>query len=362
MNEKRLFDTALKAFLFLSPIFFFKDFRLSFAQGLFFVFASFVLFAIALTIIPKRQFQSGWLGLILLWAFIDIFATYNPNPAAVWFNFWLACAGFIYIFAGMLLFYTIYCYADRPEIYIKPILAVCILNLILTIAQITGHDFMYKYAPSICGFMGISSQLGQYSALSLPIVFFINPWLTLIPIITLACAKSISAILAGFAGMIFLTWKRQIKVGIVITIGLILAIMGVLRHDYVLNKWKCRPIVWERVLRLSMEKPYLGHGYRSFNNADIGIGYTDFTRVHNDWLHTAEELGWPMVIFAGGFLINLWRKFRAKQNKDKFTYFLTASILIILVNCSGQTLLRYANIAGTFIVLLSFLMIKLNEV
>jgi len=370
MDRQRLFNLALKAFLFLSPIFFFRMYQLSLARGMFFLFGSFALFGISLLNEPKRKLSNAWLALILLAGLLRVFVGNTfTNASAEWFNFWLSSAGFIYLFAGILLFHTVYCHAENIKQYLTPILAVCILNLVLVIAQLTGHDFMWTNAPSFCGFMSISSQLGQYSALSVPLAFSISPYLAVIPLVTLFLSKSVSAILAVFIGAGFWIWKKVytwkeawIKIGTLLII--LLALVG-FNHKYITQKWQCRPVMWEKTTRAILQRPYLGHGYRSFTEvvvqpgAKSSLGAVEFSRCHNDPLHTAQELGVPIVLFIAGFLISLGKKFKAAK-KDALTYLLAASVLIALVNCCGQTLIRYAEISGTFIVLLALLSIKLE--
>lgn len=368
MTIQALFNLALKAFLLLSPIFLFRDYQTSFARGMFFVFGSFALFGISLALEHKRRFSNYWLALFLLWALIRVFVGGDfGNTANEWFNFWLSSAEFIYVFAGVLLFYTVYCHAESPKNYLTPILIVCGMNFVLVIAQLSGHDFLWKHAPSVCGFFGISSQLGQYSALSIPVLFFINPYLAIIPLTTLFAAKSISAILAVFVGAILFSWHKRLK-WLTYIIVVLMLMLGIANYKYIAAKWQCRPVMWKKTLKAIMKKPYLGHGYRSFTevvvqpNAVAVVGGNEYSRPHNDSLHTIQEMGFPAMIFIGGFFLSLWRKFKAKQDKDKLTYFLATSILITLVNGCGQTEIRYASIAGIFIILLAFLHIKLEEV
>ena len=368
MDRQRLFNLALKTFLFLSPIFFFRTYQISLARGMFFLFGSFALFGISLANEPKRKLFNPWLTLILLAGLVRVFVGNEfGNASSEWFNFWLSSAGFIYLFAGVLLFHTVYCHAENIKQYLTPILAVCILNFILAVAQITGHDFMWFNRPSLCGFMSVSSQLGQYSALSVPLLYIVNPYLALIPLATLFMAKSVSAIVAVFAGAIWWSWNKKIKwfrpVYFILGIALVL---GVFNYQYIITKWQCRPVMWEKTARVVLQRPYLGHGYRSFTEtvvqpeAKASLGSVEFSRCHNDYLHTMQELGIPIVLFAVGLFIGLWKKFKAAK-KDVLTYLLATSILIILVNCCGQTLIRYAEIAGTFIVVLALLFVKLKE-
>ena len=367
MSKQTLFNLTLKTFLFLSPIFFFRDYSLSLARGMFFILGTFVLFGISLSLEAKRKFSNVWVSLFLLLAFIRMFFDNNlGNPQQEWFNFWLSCSGFIYVFCGVLLFQIVYCYAEDIKQYFKPIVYICVLNLLLTSIQIFNYDFMWTNAPSLCGFMGISSQLGQYSAMSIPILMFISPWLAIIPLCTLFMAKSVSSIVACAFGMAVFSVLRHVRKEIVIVTISILAIWLAFNFGYVRAKFQCRPIMWQKTLKVALQKPYLGWGYRTFQDRVVktkavgSIGGVEYSRAHNDYLHTAQELGFPIVIVIGGFFIGLIRKFKAKKNKDKLTYILGASVLIALINGCGQTLIRYASIASTFIILLAFFTIKLE--
>ena len=368
MDKQKIFDFALKKFLFLSPIFFFKAYQLSFARGLFFILGTFVLFGISLGIEPKRKFSNIWVALFLLLAFIRIFFDGNfGNPQNEWFNFWVSCAEFIYVFCGVLLFYVVYCYADNIKQYSKPILYVCILNLSLTFAQLMNIDFMWQRAPSISGFMETSSQLGQYSAMALPVIFLIHPLLTILPLTTLFISKSISSILAAALGMALVGEFKGRNLKIKAGIGVLLVLVGILNFNYISAKFQCRPVMWQKTLKVALQRPYLGWGYNSFNEQVLGskvggsLGSREFRRAHNDYLHTTQELGFPIMIVVGLFFINLFKKFIAIKNKDKLIICLASSIIIVLINMSGQTTARYASIMSTFVILLALLCIKIDE-
>lgn len=187
-------------FVVLSSIFYFKYSPLSVARGKFFIFATIALFGISFLCEQKRQLKQPLVGIFLLLAFLRTFFD-NGVRQFESFNFWLSSAAFMYVLSGVLLFWLVYCYTDNIRNIIKPLVAVCVLNFILVIAQLFNFDFMWHHAPAISGFMDTPSQLGQYSALSLPIMFYFHPLLTLIPLTTLFISKSISPILAGALGM-----------------------------------------------------------------------------------------------------------------------------------------------------------------
>lgn len=366
MTNQRIFDISLKTFLFLSPLFFFSDYHLSFARGLFFIFASIVLFFVSLGCEPKRKFQNNYLVLIGLLAMVRAFLD-NGKGAGQWFNFWLASGGFFYVFAGIMLFYVIFTYADNIKQYLLPILLAVIANSILALAQYLNCDFMWHQAPSICGFMENSSQLGQYSAMAMPIVLFIHPVLTIIPAISLFLAKSVSPIFALLcAGCAWIWYSRHSKMWIVLLI-VIMELLFFFNFNYVKTKFECRPIIWRKTLSVALKHPYLGTGYRSFSKevlsdkSNASWGKIEYPRAHNVYLHTAQEIGFPIVVFIMLFLGNMFNKFIHLQSKDKLTLALMFSVLIMLVNMAGQTSIRYASVAGTFISLLALFCARMED-
>ena len=225
---------------------------------------------------------------------------------------------------------------------------------------------MWTRTPSLCGFMENSSQLGQYSALALPILFYLNPFYALIPLFTLVAAKSVSPILASVIGLAFFGGFKGHALKIKAIVAVVLVLWLSFNLGYVMTKFECRPIAWQKTLKVALQKPYLGHGYRTFQEKVMGIkekgtlGGVEFTRVHNDPIHTAQELGFPIVIVIALFFIGLYKKFKV-INKDKLIICLASSILICLIIMNGQTFIRYASVAGTFTVLLALFCIKVEE-
>ncbi len=369
MERQKVFNLALKIFLFLSPIFFFRDYQLSMARGLFFVTGSFALFGISLGLTPKREFSNVWISAFLLLALIRAFIG-NDIGDGEWFNFWMNFAGFIYVLAGVLLFYVVYVYTENIKQYFTPIVCVCILNFILVFAQFINYDFMWLqtgYDTKYCGFIGLASQLGQYSAMSFPIMFFIHPLLSIIPLFTLLLSKSISSLIALTVGACFMSWQYKKRIYIVLII-IAVALLSVFNFKYIKTKYYARPEVWKSTLNLALKKPYLGWGYRSYTREITSdklvdkIGNREVQRPQNDWLHTAQELGFPIVVCVAMFFFGLFKKFKSLgRGKDKLIVCLATPIVIVLVNMSGQSLIRYSSVASTFIVLLALFCIRIDS-
>lgn len=335
---------------------------------MFFIFGTFALFGISLLNTPSRKFDFPWLGVFLLWCLAMVFTNKAPEPKQEeWFNFWLSAGHFIYVFSAVLLFYTVYCHAQDVKSYFAPIVIVCLMNIILSIAQLIGFDFMWQNANETCGFIGTGTQLAQYSSLTLPIVMVISPYLAGVSFGFIILSGSLTPMLAVLGGWAFLCWHRGRKRLVLVPLVLALAFAGA-NHRQLLADGANRLGIWKTTLKATLEKPYLGGGYGSFQETITedklldATGYRNLSRAQNDYLHTAQELGIPAVIFIGAFFLSLYRKFKARKNKPYLDYFLAASIIIGLINMSGQTFIRFASLAGTFIVLLALLSAQITEV
>lgn len=365
-DRQKLFDLCLKAFLFLSPLFFFKTQYLSFARGMFFMLGAFALYGISLMCEQKRTCRSLWLSLFLTAAFVRIFfGEAICDPRAEWFNFWLSCAEFMYVLCGVLLFRTVYCYADNIKQYFKPVAAVCAVNCLLAVSQFIGWDFMWTHASAINGFMETPSQLGQYSAMSLPVLVYLHPVLAVLPVVCLLLARSVSPILAAFIGMAVMMYACAVKRIWLILLSLAFVAFIGFNAEYIKSKFACRPIMWRETIKVALQKPYLGWGYRSFNEKVRGVGAkgalggTEFSRAHNDYAHTAQETGFPILGLFILFIINVFRKFM-RVVRDDLVLALFGAVFIPLIIMGGQTFIRYASVAGTFIVLSALFCVKVE--
>jgi len=363
---QKIFDNSLKIFLLLSPLFIFKNYQVSLARSLFFVSGSLILFILSMNLSPKRVLKDLWFMIFILFMFLRVFLNGGLEHSE-WFNFWYSMAGFFYVLCGALLFKTVYCYVDNIKQYFKPILIVCIINLILVLSQYFGHDLLWEhtvYFNPIYGSFDMPQQLGQYSAISIPILLYINPILTIIPLTCLILTKEVSAFVALFLGVLFYSFYKNKKFIIPILI-IIFTFLLFKNLNYVLSKWYTRPIIWEHTVRAILQKPFLGWGYRSFNDIVIGeysiIGDHQNPGAFNDYLHTAQEFGIPILLIILMFFKKCFLKFKNIYGKSELLICLASSIFIGLINMCGQGMIRYASVSGTFIILLAFFCIQAEK-
>jgi len=356
---QKVFDFSLKAFLLLSPVFTFRDYLPSFARSLFFICGSLVIFGVSLMCKQKRELSNKWVSAFFLLSLLPVFFN-NDN----FFYFWGSMYGFFYVLCGIILFRTVVCYSENISQYLKPIVIICLANIVLSSCQLFGYDFFWNKTSAfnpICGFFESPSQLGQYSAMSVPVLFFLNPFLAIVPIISLFLSKSITPIVSLFFGTLFFGWQLKKKLLVVLALIVFITI-GIFNFSYVKRKWYTRPIMWEKTLMAAIEKPFVGWGYGSFDSVvvktEARTGKIINPGAFNDYFHTAQELGFSVLVAVGMFFIGLFKKIK---RKDLLSICLATSIIIVLVNMSGQALIRHASVSGTVIVLLALLYVKIND-
>lgn len=364
-----IFEFCLKLFLFLSPVFYFGDLKQSFAQELFFIFSSFGLFTLSIGLKPRREFSNIWFSLFLFWSLLSIFlhgVTTAEISRLSWPVFAISSEGFLPVLAGFLLFRTVYCYVNKPERFLKPIILACIINLIFASFQSGGINLIYTHRSTICGMMGLSSQLGSYSAMIFPIAGFINPLLAILPFVCLLLAESFSPILAlASAFLIYVVFSARIRFKpfslflIIVAVGGGICFITAHWHTF-LVKIARRWAMWQPLIKAIIERPFIGCGWRNYISIISDFGTYASSRPHQDWGHIACEIGAAGVIFIAGYLSNLGKRFK-RAVKDKLAWALGISVLVILINMTFQTTIRYANIAGTFFPFLAFLEIQLYE-
>jgi len=367
----KIFDTALKIYLFLSPVFFFRDYRPSFAGGLFFLLGALALYCVSLLTAPRRILPSPWAGAFVLWCLVRVFYG-DFIGSGEWYNFWLSSAGFMYVFAGVLLYRTVYCHAHDIGQYFKPIVIICWLNMFMVILQCMGIDFMWAHVCSFSksGFMAHPTQLAQYTAMVMPIVFITVPWLCLGLLFVMAVLKSSTPFIALAVGAVYYARETGAKRWVLAVLGAALA-LAAYKWEYLL--WKLTTTgIRARValdgLRAVCQRPYMGWGYGSFYNQVIDpmktvsaqTGLAAPIQANCDYLHTAVELGIPALIIAGLFFGGIAKKLRGRL--ERVTIALASSVVITLVVMLNQTAIRYGSIAGTFVVLLALLSVRLEDV
>jgi O-antigen ligase len=246
----------------------------------------------------------------------------------------------------------------------------------MVIMQLLEHNILWLNPVGITGCFSTVNQLSQYSAMALPIAYFLHPLLAVIPLFTLIVSGSFieqtpSGYMAVFVGFIFLAIMRKIKKRDMVIFVLVFIVGLLLTYKHTIAQlipWFTisRPVSWKTAISYILKKPWLGYGYQSYTEVVktkvMSLGYYDASaNPGSDWLHNIFEFGLPVFIFVIAFFKGLWGKFYNNE-QERITYFLVASVIIGLSNMLWQNMIRCAAPGGTFIVLLALLCIKLNEV
>lgn len=224
----------------------------------------------------------------------------------------------------------------------------------------------------LVAFFGAKDQLGSFFALTAPIAYFFNPYLSILSILGLFISHSSFAFVSAIISLglyVSITNKNKIKYLIV---GLF--IVGVLffryGDDVSIADFGTRGAVWneaikdvfkQRITIGSQEvKGSLINGYGLGNFLNIfpyieGQGkfnYSNekFTHAHNDYIEVFSDLGLLGLLSILILLFNfVYRFIKSKKNKELVCLF--CSIIAYLLNASGNFLTHLAY-SGAFLIIL----------
>lgn len=248
------------------------------------------------------------------------------------------------------------------ELLLKFVVASAVFSALYALVQMTGHDFIFHYAPGIDGNRPISffgqytrfgSFIGPVGAMALGMGLFI-PWALLgaMTIATKSCF-SIACFLIGSAVAGSHIFPRLKPYALLSTIcGAAVSFLGVLyRQDLHVFFSHGRTDIWKATIMAWLNAPLkvflFGFGPSSFrylfaanfqpaNTHDHGI----FLEAHNDYLNLIFEGGVLGLVFLIAFLlITLWAL------KDRWWNLSSASrvekgmqsfLVAILVNAFGN--------------------------
>ena len=233
-----------------------------FWQGMFFVFYSILVIILTSFIKPKRDYISVPFSLLVLWSFFMIFVHNNSIKIVEnsfmnnWLNMSIMFEGFIYIFAGFMLFRSIVVYSRN-----------------------------------------------------LKFVFIVLPF-TLMPIMKVNMAGGrMTMPMAFIAGiLIYLFLNRRYFLGLVI--GIMSATEVICLWKWIMMKWSCRPWIWKQLLDEIYKHPIVGSGFNHTLDPENMIWISQKGNVnygwiyrHNDYLSLGACLGAIVIILLLWFII-----------------------------------------------------------
>ena len=296
-----------------------------------------LLFIISLAQKPVRSLQDKNLAWLLGLCALSI--SLHPKTIVM----------FVPIFLGFLLYYLVVNYTKNIKKLLYVIIAISFLNTIFAVLQFFHIDLIYKTFNRIDGLMCISSHLGAYQAIALPICYIVNPFLSIIPLIGLLLSKSYTPLLAGIIGMVYLFFPNRKKIlinlapiGWIASFGII-SVFILKNYQSILYKLGLRLELWFGVLKDILKHPFIGSGFDAFSKV-TSMG--QWKVVFNEYLGVALNLGLIGLFFFGKFLHEKFKGTAVGIERG-----LKASCLISAIICLGQSSLHFPRLAGTIIVL-----------
>lgn len=246
-----MFDKALKLILLLSPIAYAKGMPLNEYDSIIFRLSVLVLFVAALWSKPQRYIDFRPLSTILILC--------GFNFAINQFNIYILL-NLIPLFFGITVVLLVSIYCEKPRDCFKFIMWAGMVNIAVFAAQKVG------FAPIVTnplgepgGILGNGPVLCMYLALTLPLVFKINVWVSLIyMIIGIMCGEML-VILFGIGLWVnkYLT-KDKRTIIILISSGLVGA--GLFLTGHISQSVNIRWIAWKPIIEQIFSRPFLGFG------------------------------------------------------------------------------------------------------
>lgn len=352
-----MFDIALGIFLLLSPIFLlpkqignvnalqFYQFGVlgnngyNFLQLQFFQLGVLVLLMIAFVSKPIRELNDKNVLFLFLTFLISVFL----HPISV--------RNFGNVFLGFLLYYLVVVYTKDYKKLFKFIAIVSIINCAFSLLQYFGIHLIYRPTGRIDGLMCLSTHLGVYQAIALPICYAVNPWLIIFPIITITLSKSITAILLMCGWLLFTYWKKIFERGTIFFMLCLSMLTAFLIHNWqlIIQKLNIRIMVWIPTLKMTFSKLFAGHGIVQFKYlSPLGL----FENPCSIYLELIFFLGVLSLIPLFLFLKNIL----TSSNKV-----LVSAVAVALIAGIEKSFMDYPRLAGTVIVLFGLLTIAKGE-
>ena len=288
--------------------------------------------------------ENIWISLFLCWS-VFLFSYYK---------FITGHSYLMNIFQGCLLYYVVKKVFRREHIrfYVYGLLVFALINLLYSIVQVTGHDFLFasEVTPVLSaeniknfstlrgpmvqnlhpsGFLGNDATAGHLYALCVPLLAIYNLWLAPIFLLPLIATKGTINIFAGVVMYLFVLFHR-ISDKLFSFICATLIICGILFYVYVDRPDTGRFSQWSYTFKDAMTRPFVGWGLDSFRQSDLlhknftygipqeaaringktyAVGAV-WDNPHNLLLSLFFEFGLPGLLILGGYFHFLYRRYK----------------------------------------------------
>lgn len=246
-------------FLFISPIFYFVDFTKMDVLNPDIPFQQYQLFIYAVSLITALTIKNKWVG-----GMIALSAVHCALQAK--FDKF-SCFQLIPILFAVVFYNTIAIHYKSTIKKIGSVFAIILaMNLAFSAIQFLKQDvYIQQTNLQMAGLMLLPCYLGQYAAITAPIIFSLNPWLVILPISSVLISKSSFCVIAMFCSFLFYFWNKSRK----IFMGLLFfGLIGCVAFCFVDKKdgqWWRRIHIWKMVMSKAMRSPFIGHGLGSYN-------------------------------------------------------------------------------------------------
>jgi hypothetical protein len=310
-----------------------------------FMYGVVLLVILSLFDIPKRLFGDDFIKWLLLICVLNVWA--HPLSIKI----------FPTVFLGFLLYYLVSVMANVKNLryFFMVIAFVSFINTAFAILQFFHIPFLLFKEGEIIGLMAYKTQLGIYQALALPVCFALNPWLCIIPAIGLLLANSATALVAGVAGMIYLLWKKGLKIQSMPLWQVFFILSAIYLYGH-FEKMEIRFEAWKYAFMSGCQHWFKGNGIGLFQYSTYLSGtnhpMSNFTDPYSIYLEVFNNIG---IFGLIAFLLFMGSKFINVKRETLEVLALYTSCLVLAILGIGYSFMDYPRLAGTAIVLFGLL-------
>lgn len=257
--EKTILNRAFPFFLFISPIFYFAiGGNLDIREQQFWLVLVACAFFVAVT-----QFNKI-IGFALLYCLAHLALFQHP-----------AYLNSLVQITAHLVIYNVVARYYKGNGYKWPILAVLVLNLVMSGLQYFKQDVFLHIDLQTAGLMTLPVYIGIYAAITAPIIYSIHPALIILSILGIAVSKSSFSALAFALGVGFYLFKTNRRIfKFFASAGLICLIYFIGFYDGPTGQFSRRVHIWKMVGSAIAINPFGGWGIGSYDHyirfAEIG--------------------------------------------------------------------------------------------
>lgn len=199
----------------------------------------------------------------------------------------------------------------------KCLLTVMLINSILMVMQMIGHDAFLNFGKDqnvLYGVIGHRMQMASFGVILSSLLVNLSPYFLLFGALTVIYTQSVWGFFCIVSGALIYAAKRKRSSLRYLAVGFfaIFILAGCVMNKFDANIFSKggRLAVWTKTVHLLNDRPLTGYGIATYKYVFHPLSKMNsipWKSAHNCWLQLAFEYGWPVFLMILYFVINLFQ-------------------------------------------------------